>query len=113
MTKTTKSQRPSPFFRASRIHRWIFALWCTATLTKVSDCLAQNYERGRQLYENHCQACHSTLLHSGAKGRVKSLEELKSQVSSWSIHAAKDWSAEEVMDVTLYLNSSFYHFKPR
>lgn len=74
---------------------------------------SEDYERGRQLYENHCQACHSSLLHSPLKGRIKSFRELQSQVSSWSTHAAKDWSVEEVNDVSYYLDRTFYHFGVR
>ncbi|MBM4202227.1 MAG: cytochrome c [Gammaproteobacteria bacterium] len=74
---------------------------------------AENYERGRQLYENHCQACHSSLLHSPVKGRIRTLGELEERVSSWSIHAAKDWSKEEVHDVSYYLDRTFYHFGAR
>jgi hypothetical protein len=70
----------------------------------------EDYERGRHLYENHCQACHSSLLHSPVSGRIKSFRELQSQVSSWSSHAAKAWSAEEVNDVSYYLDRTFYHF---
>ena len=74
---------------------------------------SEDYERGRQLYENHCQACHSSLLHSPLSGRIKSFRELQSQVSSWSTHAAKDWSVEEVNDVSYYLDRTFYHFGVR
>ena len=73
----------------------------------------ENYQRGQQLYENHCQACHSSLLHSPVKGRVKSFRELESRVSSWSVHAAKDWSADEIRDVSYYLDRTFYHFGAR
>lgn len=74
---------------------------------------AENYERGRQLYENHCQACHSTLLHSPVKSQIKSFTELEARVSSWSVHAAKDWSTDEVRDVSYYLDRTFYHFGVR
>lgn len=74
---------------------------------------AQNYDRGRQLYENHCQACHSSLLHSPVKGQLKSFKELEARVASWSVHAAKDWSADEVDDVSYYLDRTFYHFGGR
>jgi mono/diheme cytochrome c family protein len=82
-------------------------------LLALTDARAENYERGQQLYENHCQACHASLLHSPVKGKVKSFRELENRVSSWSIHAAKDWSAEEVRDVSYYLDRTFYHFGVR
>ena len=82
-------------------------------LLGLADAHAENYDRGRRLYENHCQACHASLLHSPVKGKVKSFRELENRVSSWSLHAAKDWSAEEVRDVSFYLDRTFYHFGVR
>ncbi len=39
------------------------------------DANAQNIERGRQLYDNHCRTCHTEQVH-GRKNRAALLNEL-------------------------------------
>lgn len=80
------------------------------SLTQACGALAVDADRGRQLYENQCQACHSNLLHSKDARKINTLTELQRRVAAWGIHAGGDWGSEEVNDVTLYLDRSFYHF---
>ena len=72
--------------------------------------LAQNFERGRYLYENHCQACHSDQLHRRENSKVKSLQDLRRHIASWGEHAGEKWESEEINDVMYYLDRTFYHF---
>jgi hypothetical protein len=39
---------------------------------------------------------------------VVSLEALRARVGAWSMHSGLGWSAEEIDDVTGYLNQRFY-----
>ena len=102
-----RSCRGAGYCRAGRLAA--FAGLLIATLPAG----AEDYDRGRRLYENHCQACHSSLLHSPTKTRIASFEDLRERVASWSVHAAKDWSAHEIDDVSYYLDRTFYHFGVR
>ncbi|MCG6865359.1 MAG: cytochrome c [Thiogranum sp.] len=70
---------------------------------------AEQFDRGQALYENHCQACHEDWAHKREQARaVGSLDALRARVSGWSVHSGLDWSAEEIDDVTSYLNRRFY-----
>lgn len=82
-------------------------------LSHASRVSAVNFERGRQLYENHCQACHSDLLHTDKVRKVKTLTDLNQRVAAWAAHAGEDWRTAEVNDVTLYLDRTFYHFSDK
>jgi mono/diheme cytochrome c family protein len=73
--------------------------------------LAENFQRGQELYGNHCQACHANLVHLSKNRKVNSLSELRKRVTSWATHAGENWGDSEVDDVLFYLNRTFYHFK--
>jgi mono/diheme cytochrome c family protein len=72
---------------------------------------AENFQRGHELYGNHCQACHANLVHLSHNRKVKSLSELRKRITSWAAHAGEDWGDSEVDDVLHYLNRTYYHFK--
>ena len=85
----------------------VSALVLTAlTVTPVQ---AQNFGRGEELYEDHCQACHEDLMHEKNR-KLKSLTELRDRVQAWATHTGNPWTREEVDDVLYYLNKSFYRF---
>lgn len=110
--RTTTNIQPAEQ-RASQCRGYFDSPWPLLGLLLVvnsSTALAVNYERGRLLYENQCQACHTRMLHTPETRKIKDLTELQYRVSAWGIHAGEDWGPEEVNDVTLYLNRSFYHF---
>ncbi len=65
---------------------------------------------GRLLYENHCTGCHESGVHIRARRAVRSLPELRKQVTRWSDHARLQWSEEEVEAVVRYLNDRHYRF---
>lgn len=74
------------------------------------DAHAQNAERGRQLYENHCQVCHTAQVH-GRKNRASlTLADLREIVTQWQDNQRLRWSREEIDDVTHYLAITKYHF---
>lgn len=70
--------------------------------------LAENYQRGHELYGNHCQACHTKRVHLNKKRKVKTLSELRKRVEGWAAHAGDDWGESEVDDVVYYLNRRYY-----
>ena len=105
---TPRNERPSR--RPGGLSHAPWPLLGLVLLTDSSTALAVNFERGRLLYENQCQACHTRMLHTPEVRKIKDLTELQYRVSAWGIHAGEDWGPEEVNDVTLYLDRSFYHF---
>lgn len=72
---------------------------------------AENFQRGQELYGNHCQACHANLVHLSKHRKVKDLAELRKRVAAWAVHAGEGWGNSEIDDVQYYLNRMFYHFK--
>lgn len=107
------SRKPphGPRLRSVRTRAWTLGgLLGLAVLAHPPVASAVNFDRGRQLYENHCQACHSNLLHTREARTISTLSALQRQVAAWGIHAGQDWGSEEVNDVTLYLDRMFYRF---
>ena len=74
------------------------------------DAHAQNIERGRALYENHCQKCHDATVH-GRKNRLAlSIGELRDIVDQWQRNQGLRWRDDEIDDVVRYLASTRYFF---
>lgn len=82
-----------------------------ALLFGAASASAADRERGKALYENQCESCHSDWAHTRTKRKVKSLEELRGRVVGWSVHAGLGWTREEIEDVVAYLNEEFYKFR--
>ena len=73
---------------------------------------AADFDRGRALYENHCQTCHEDWAHTRGNRKVTMLDGLRARVASWSVHSGLNWSTEEISAVTRYLNRRFYQLVP-
>ena len=93
-----------------RLMRYAKAVLCAGLVLASSSALAETFDRGQALYENHCQSCHEETVHMRESRRAGSIEELRERVASWSYHAALGWSAEEIADVVDYLDRRFYRF---
>ncbi len=79
-------------------------LFCAALNAKADD-----FARGSDLYTHHCQSCHTDDLHRSNQ-KVKNLVELRARVQAWAAHTGNGWRPQEVDDVVLFLNKSFYRF---
>jgi mono/diheme cytochrome c family protein len=73
---------------------------------------AADFDRGRALYENHCQTCHEDWAHSRGNRKVATIQGLRARVASWSVHSGLNWGTEEISAVTRYLNRRFYQLVP-
>lgn len=80
----------------------------TAAITV--DAHAQNIERGRELYENHCQKCHTSKVHARKNRTALSLAELRDIVNQWQGNQGLRWREDEIEDVVQYLARSRYFF---
>jgi len=67
-------------------------------------------ERGRALYENHCEVCHTSKVHSRINRLPIDLEELRQIVDNWQKEEHLQWSAQDVEDVVQFLNRTRYKF---
>ena len=71
---------------------------------------AADAERGKVLYETRCIACHTSSVHNRDARKAKSFAALRAQVLRWSAEIGGNWSADEVDDVTRYLNQRYYAY---
>lgn len=66
--------------------------------------------RGRALYENHCQVCHTPRVHSRANKLPIKRAELREIVDRWQREEQLRWSAQEVNDVVEFLGRMRYGY---
>ena len=66
--------------------------------------------RGKALYENHCQVCHTSKVHSREKRIPVTRADLREIVEKWQAQQKLTWSAQDVEDVVQYLNHTQYRF---
>ena len=67
--------------------------------------------RGQLLYENHCMACHESMVHIRSRQKIKSLPALQAEVARWALNANLPWGNTEVEEVARHLDNRYYHFK--
>ncbi|RPI43001.1 MAG: cytochrome c, partial [Betaproteobacteria bacterium] len=65
------------------------------------DANAQNIERGRQLYENHCRTCHTDQVHRRKNRMALSVGDLREIVDQWQSNQGLRWTRDEIDDVVL------------
>ncbi len=83
----------------------VIAAVCAALPAQAADAA-----RGKVLYETRCTACHATSVHLRKARKASSFNEVRKQVARWSAELRSGWSADEIDDVTLYLNDRYYRF---
>jgi hypothetical protein len=85
-------------------------LTALACVTFTAPSIAQDTQRGQQLFETHCIACHGQGIFKRAKPIVTNWPSLIYQVRRWERVAGQQWSTGEVNDVAGYLNERYYKF---
>lgn len=75
------------------------------------DAHAQNIERGRQLYENHCQKCHTVTVHARKNRAALSIDDLREIVNQWQSNQGLRWRDDEIEDVVQFLAKTRYFFQ--
>lgn len=100
---------------AASAHRLAEAvLFLGAMLVPASVCRADppDPQRGRALYENHCQFCHTWRVHVRPNKLPLSRSELRDIVDHWRKQQGLSWTADDTQDVVEFLDRSHYHFAP-
>jgi len=69
--------------------------------------------RGQMLYENHCMACHESVVFIRDNHRIQSLKALRGRVSHWASYLHLRWGKDEVEEVVTHLNNRYYKFESR
>lgn len=71
---------------------------------------AADPDRGRELYEIACTACHGRSVHARNPRSVRSCAELRATVVRFAGLQGRHWDDEDVDDVVLWLNLRHYGF---
>ena len=79
-----------------------------STLLVATPAAAQDFNRGRALYQTYCGACHYERIHQRARSEIKDMADLRDMVSRWSKQTNYRFSLDELEDVVEYLNVSHY-----
>lgn len=69
---------------------------------------AQDLERGRALYENHCRVCHTQKVHTRPNRMNLTRADMRSIVEVWQREENLRWSAQDIDDVVHFLGVTLY-----
>jgi mono/diheme cytochrome c family protein len=86
------------------------AITCAAALAPAPAAAQADVSRGRALYELRCQGCHSESVHARVKRTAKDFADVRSWVERWNTSLSLRWDAQEVDDVALHLNRTYYRY---
>lgn len=67
-------------------------------------------QRGRLLYENHCEVCHTPNIHRRPNRIAINAAELREIVERWQKQERLNWSEQDVKDVVQFLRETRYKF---
>jgi hypothetical protein len=87
-------------------------IWLAGAVAVGSACAEEvpDLERGRGLYENHCQVCHTPKVHSRVNRLPLDANELRLIVDNWQREENLRWTPQDVADVVYYLRQTRYKF---
>jgi mono/diheme cytochrome c family protein len=66
--------------------------------------------RGSALYESRCGTCHSESVHGRKKRVAADFDDVRGWVIRWNENLELHWGDDEIDDVTVYLNNTYYHY---
>lgn len=78
------------------------------TLLAAAPAAAQDFDRGRTLYQTYCGGCHYERIHQRARTEIKDMADLRDMAARWSKQTTYRFSLDELEDVVEYLNVSHY-----
>ena len=67
-------------------------------------------DRGAALYEMRCGNCHSESVHGRSKRVATDFGEVRGWVNRWNENLGLRWGNEEIDDVSVYLNKTYYRY---
>jgi hypothetical protein len=82
------------------------------TLAALLPCAAPaaDPDRGRELYESGCIGCHGRSVHARAQKSVRTCNDLRATVARFGNIQGHNWDADDLDDVTAWLNLRYYGF---
>ena len=96
---------------------WIYSLGLGFSMAAIAN---PDIESGKRINQEKCNSCHAQkssfgsgdMLYTRSDSKVTSYSRLKSMVSMCNSELRLDLFPEDEADVTAFLNSHFYKFKP-
>lgn len=82
-----------------------------ASLAWAAPAYAESLARGKSLYDTKCHECHTRSVHNRASRKAKNFMGIRREVARWDGTLGGGWSKEEIDDVTLYLNETYYKYR--
>jgi mono/diheme cytochrome c family protein len=82
--------------------------WLTLSFGMTASAQTPDIGRGRALYENHCQVCHTGKVHSRLNRIVLDRKDIAEIVDRWQAQQNLRWSTQELDDVVEYLARQVY-----
>ena len=76
----------------------------------VSTTYAADAAPGKQLYDDNCQGCHDTRIHTRPNRIIHTYGDLVNRVKFCDTQVKTNFSETQIKDVTDYLNTEFYKF---
>lgn len=86
------------------------AIAALAMLSVPPSAAGADIDRGLALYQLRCTGCHAESVHGRAKRVATDFEDVRRWVSRWSETLNLGWKDDEVDDVTVHLNTSYYGY---
>ena len=71
---------------------------------------ASDIENGKKLYDANCHGCHDTKIHTRPNRIIHTYGDLANRVKFCDAQTKAGFNAEQLKDVTDYLNTTFYKF---
>jgi hypothetical protein len=96
-----------------RRHSASLAVLLTSTLIiafATRSASAADPGRGAALYELRCGNCHSESVHGRSKRVATDFGEVRGWVNRWNESLGLRWGNEEIDDVSVYLNNTYYRY---
>ena len=90
----------------------IAALAAASILAFPATANAGDAMRGERLYSQRCHECHAESVHSRTKRSARDFGAIRDWVRHWNSVLKLGWEAEEIEDVSTYLNAMYYGFTP-
>ena len=74
---------------------------------------AQDPQRGKELYETHCLACHYERIHKRDPSRsaIRTMAQLRLEVANRAAQTGRPFTLEDLDDIAGYLNRSYYRLQ--
>lgn len=90
----------------------ILPLTLLVLLSTISTNLAAEEAKpdGQKLYDQHCQGCHDTRIHTRPNRIIHTYSDLTNRVKFCDAQVKSNFSTTQLTAVTDYLNTTFYKF---